>query len=138
LVPFFLKSPSLVFKKDIDSPGIRLLQEAGWPGNVRELKRCVERLVLGSPLPLIREEDVRKILKNENGGKGMSDADFNSPFDTLEGKGLAEALNLVEKSLLQQSVDESRDVEFLIKKLKISRSSLYKKLKDHGISLERR
>jgi len=96
---------------------------------VRELKRVCEQLSLTSPLPMIRPEDVRKIL-------AVDDAGGSRPgFNLKDGKGLQEKLDDFEAALIQHALKEIGDMDRTIEVLKTSRSSLYKKIKDYGLEV---
>lgn len=103
------------------------LESYDWPGNIRELRRVCEQLLLISPLPIIREEDVKKVLTPSTSENKELKFDFN--------KGLAELINDYEKRALEAALHIDKDVEGLVKLLKISRSSLYKKIKDYNLVL---
>ena len=47
-----------VAEKQPTQPALALLTAYGWPGNVRELRNLVERLVLMTPAPRIRPDDL--------------------------------------------------------------------------------
>ncbi|MCB0379064.1 MAG: sigma-54-dependent Fis family transcriptional regulator [Bdellovibrionales bacterium] len=116
-------------RKQLDDDALEKLKAYSWPGNVRQLKRVCERLLLHAPLPVIRDVDVDNILFGERPSiQGQS--------YSLQ-KGLAELTNEFEKSVLTYAIDKNDDVEELAKILKISRSSLYKKIKDHGLELKK-
>lgn len=110
--------------KNFSTEALTSLEKYSWPGNVRELKRVCEQLVLTSPLPVIRPEDVEKIIgttlskKSENLDLHMSLADF---------------IHQQEKNLISQHLNQEKDLDKICDKLKISKSSLYKKIKDYEI-----
>jgi DNA-binding NtrC family response regulator len=102
------------------------LRHYPWPGNVRELKRVCEQLVLSSPLPIIRTEDVERLLFSPQ--KTQS---FESTQVTLH-QFLAEA----EKKFLQHHLQQEKNLDQVCQILEISKSNLYKKIKDYGITYE--
>jgi len=63
-----------VKRKQITARALNRLQAYAWPGNVRELRNLMERLVLMSPGPKIRVEDLPQDLwdreQREDGGGG--------------------------------------------------------------------
>lgn len=114
--------------KSFSEDAITALTQYSWPGNIRELKRVCEQLLLISPLPIIRQEDVFKVLSPiANPPQREATFDFHN--------GLAELMNNFEKQALEAALQIDKDIENLVKLLKISRSSLYKKIKDHGLEL---
>lgn len=114
-------------KKDIGDDAMQALKDYPWPGNVRELKRVCEQLILIAPLPVIRREDVLRVIHppapTANGSLGSVDLS----------RGLSELVNEYESQIIQKALDTKNDIDEVARLLKISRSSLYKKIKDHGI-----
>jgi DNA-binding NtrC family response regulator len=109
--------------KEIDEEAMALLKTHPWPGNVRELKRLCEHLQLSAPLPLIRSDEVAPLL-------GPSQV---STFDLDATLGLEENVLRFEKKLIEDALREHSDVLEAADRLKVSRSTLYKKMKDLGI-----
>ncbi len=114
--------------KSFDASAMHELSQYNWPGNVRELKRVCEQLLLTSPLPIIRDEDVKKILST--GTNSISQSSVNSDL-TLD-----EFLKKQEKSFIESALANQKDLDRVCDKLKISKSNLYKKIKDLGINNE--
>jgi DNA-binding NtrC family response regulator len=114
--------------KEFSEDGFAALKNYDWPGNVRELRRVCEQIGLTAPLPFIRKEDVEALLRPK--------LDPNAEIHTA-GLDLTLGLNaLVEKfeaSVIRQCLSTSQDVEEISNLLKISRSNLYKKIKDYKI-----
>ena len=113
-------------KKEIGEDAMQLLAEYPWPGNVRELKRVCEQLILNAPLPVLRKEDVLQVIRPPVQGLGNA-----SSYDLS--KGLADLVNAFEAQIIQKALSLQNDIDEVARLLKISRSSLYKKIKDHGI-----
>jgi len=123
LCQHFLSQREITMKKSMGEDALEELKKYSWPGNVRQLKRVCEHLALMAPLPIIRAEDVRNLLYKENSV---------APTDSINlEKGLPVLLQDYEKAILKQALEMDIDVDDLAKKLQISRSSLYKKVKDH-------
>ena len=129
LCQFFLRNSSGGLRKMLEEDALTVLKTYSWPGNIRQLKRICERLCLLAPLPVIRGEDVKKVLFGE--AQKLVDVKF-----SLE-KGLGGLLESYEKSVLSYALEQIDDVEELAKKLKISRSSLYKKIKDFELEIKK-
>lgn len=115
--------------KTLGEDAIKALQEHHWPGNVRELKRVCEQLCLYSPLPFIRREDVLKVLPTTTaapiGNAAAGNVDLEVGLNTLLGG--------YEAELIRMALQRKNDVDEAALLLKISRSSLYKKMKDYNI-----
>lgn len=119
LAEFFILSQRPRYNKRLTSDAIDIMKSYQWPGNVRELKRVCEQLCINSPLPMIRPIDVRQALP--------ATSDLSLGLDGL--------LQAYESQILRSSLERVKDVEEAAKLLKISRSTLYKKLKDSGITV---
>ncbi len=119
--------------KQFTEDGFTALLDYDWPGNVRELKRVCEQISLTSPLPLIRSEDVEALL-NSDGTKKRSQ--INSPASNEDidfSKGLNVLVEEFEADLIRACLRTTKDVEEASKLFKVSRSNLYKKIKDYKI-----
>lgn len=112
-------------KKEVGPDALQVLKEYPWPGNVRELKRVCEQLILTAPLPVLRREDVLQVIRPP--AQGISAASFDIS------RGLSELVNEFESQIIQKALGQQNDIDEVARLLKISRSSLYKKIKDHGI-----
>ncbi|MBX3039995.1 MAG: sigma-54-dependent Fis family transcriptional regulator [Bdellovibrionaceae bacterium] len=128
LAEFFLTSERPRRNKSFTEDGTSALAAYHWPGNVRELKRVCEQLSLTSPLPLIREQEVRALLRQ---GSSSAEQAHQAPLEL--GRGLAALLSDYEREIIRQALALENDIEKTGQLLGISRSSLYKKIKDHGL-----
>ncbi|HVK61025.1 MAG TPA: sigma-54 dependent transcriptional regulator [Bdellovibrionales bacterium] len=126
LVDHFLSQERPRRNKSLDADAIPALAAHGWPGNVRELKRVVEQLALHAPLPVIRREDVLRVLP----------ASVRQPTgQTIDlSRGLTTLIADYEAQVIRFALEKKNDVDEAALLLGISRSSLYKKIKDYGIN----
>ncbi len=120
LASHFVSQQRPRYNKQLTPEALRALESYSWPGNVRELKRVCEQLCINSPLPMIRASDVERLLPATN--------------DNNLSLGLDAILQKYESQILRQTIERVKDVEEAAKLLKISRSTLYKKLKDSEIN----
>jgi len=127
LSKFFLSKMKPSRNKTFSDDAVQSMGRYNWPGNVRELKRVCEQLVIQSPLPLIRSEDVARIIAPSSIATPELRMDLQ--------RGLSDLVSDFEKKVLETALTQEKDVDALAKLLKISRSSLYKKLKDYNLSL---
>lgn len=125
LTDFFLGQQKPRTNKTLSSDGLDALKSYSWPGNVRELKRVCEQLALTCPLPIIRGEDVKSLL---------APAGSHGQFIDFK-KGLSRLLEEHEAMIIQKCLEQSPDIETATETLQVSRSSLYKKIKDYQIDL---
>ncbi len=113
-------------KEKIDDEAMDVLQKYWWPGNVRELENVIERAVLLSKEPIIGIDDlpvniVVSSVNNENSSGRL----------TLK-QALAEPEKMIIRSALK-SCDWNR--QETAKALGINRTTLYKKMKKHGLEV---
>ncbi len=124
LADFFMTQQKPRTNKTFSEEAIQGLETYLWPGNVRELKRVCEQVALTCPLPFIRQQDVDYLLSSAEAGQFL---DFK--------KGLSVLLEEYEAHVLQKFLSQNPDVDSAAETLKVSRSSLYKKIKDYQISV---
>jgi DNA-binding NtrC family response regulator len=129
LFTFFLERERPRRNKSIDQDAIATLREHTWPGNVRELKRVCEQLCLHSPLPMIRATDVMKVLP-------ISGRPASVGQEVDLSLGLSELLASFEAEFIRMALAKTTDIDQTAQLLKISRSSLYKKIKDYNIEVK--
>jgi DNA-binding NtrC family response regulator len=125
LAQYFLSLEKPRRNKSFTEDGLEALKQYPWPGNVRELRRVCEQLSLTSPLPLIRREDVNTLLRPA--------LNFSSQESYDVTKGLSPLVEEFEARVIVQCLKANSDIEKTADILKISRSSLYKKIKDYRI-----
>jgi DNA-binding NtrC family response regulator len=109
----------------LDGEALEALRSYSWPGNIRELRNVLERALLLSDATVLYRGDLR--------------------FDTVAGGGptvaaeLGDDSNLTLEELEHRHIErvmraESGGVEAAARRLGISRSTLYQKLKEYGLS----
>lgn len=130
LAAHFLEMERPRRNKTFSDDGIEALRQHSWPGNVRELRRVIEQLALHAPLPIIRRDDVLKSLPTSAKISGLGDLDLS--------RGLGPLVEAFEADLIRQALTKKEDVDEAAALLGISRSSLYKKIKDYEIDLASR
>lgn len=138
LTEYFLSNERPRRNKRFSADGLQTMQNYPWPGNVRELKRVCEQLSLTSPLPMIRHEEVQALLRPQmstlnaikTGSNSLREIDLHLGMNTL--------VERFEKSILLEALIKfEKDIDQTSQILQISRSNLYKKIKDHQIELEK-
>lgn len=133
LVSHFLEIERPYKNKSFEPDAILAMQSYGWPGNVRELKRIIEQLCLISPLPIIRVSDVNALLEikaRTTSGKLESLTESYNLEDGLE-----TVLKIFEKKMIETALKQFHtDIDETARFLKVSRSNLYKKIKDLKIT----
>ena len=125
---YFLDKEKAKRNKQFDTEAFEALQAYDWPGNIRELKRVCEQLVLTSPLPVVRKEDVNHLLFK-------TEAPENNETIKLD-QSLEEFINAQEKKFITLLLKQNNNIDQACQSLQISKSSLYKKIKEYGIVYE--
>jgi two-component system response regulator FlrC len=75
---------------------MRLLEQHSWPGNVRELANLLERIVVLSPAPVIRAEDVARWLEPARGPE-------HDPLERLESLNVEDVIDRLIAVALRRS-----------------------------------
>lgn len=132
------------FIRGIDPAAMRVLSRFNWPGNVRQLKNAVFRAVVLADEPLLSAEEFQQISaqlgtamltgRNEAGGieADVGDARQLPAFDQ---KGEIRPIADIEAEMIRLALAryEGR-MTMVARRLGIGRSTLYRKLKEFGIS----
>lgn len=135
LVSHFVNHYREAFKKEIDfvpKSTINRLLAHDWPGNVRELENLIQRAVLMAKGKMITEND---LIFDQDPSMTPQQTDS---FD-IDGKLGALALKLIvadfEATIIQRALHKySGNVSIAASQLKIGKTALYDKMKQHGIS----
>lgn len=128
LVLFFLDLEKPRRNKIMSSEALSAMRDYHWPGNVRELKRVCEQLSLVSPLPVIRDLDVQQVLRPVYQDSVAGPIDLSQGLNTL--------VETYEATVIRKAFEQKSDIDEVAKLLQISRSNLYKKIKDYKIELK--
>lgn len=128
IAEYFLSLAKPKKNKVFDYEALEKLKLYSWPGNIRELRRICEQLILTSPLPIIRATDINQILLRTSSAN-----DFEL---TPSADGLEDFLTKQEKRFIEMTLKQNPVIEESAARLKISKSNLYKKIKELGIQYE--
>jgi DNA-binding NtrC family response regulator len=108
----------------ISAEAMKLLQLYNWPGNVRELENCLERAVAMSPGPVLQAADfpphIRTVILRTVSPEKQARI---LPLAELEKQAILEALQQLNGDKLMTA-----------RALGIGKTTLYRKLKEYGIS----
>ncbi|MBN1553078.1 sigma-54-dependent Fis family transcriptional regulator [bacterium] len=113
--------------KNILQDALQALKKYSWPGNVRELKNEIERLVIMTPLAVIKLDDLRDSLKQPT-SQGNNDIEFTTQDDLKSAREKFE-----QKFILERLKEHNWNVTQTAQHLGIERSNLHRKLKQLGI-----
>ncbi|MBL7555211.1 MAG: sigma-54-dependent Fis family transcriptional regulator [Bdellovibrionaceae bacterium] len=133
LANHFLETERPYRNKSFESEAMDVLKAYGWPGNVRELKRIIEQLCLTSPLPIIRVADIANLLEiKARSGRNPPDS-LTDSYNLADG--LESVMRVFEKKMIETALKQFHtDIDETARFLKVSRSNLYKKIKDLKIT----
>ncbi|UCG46089.1 MAG: sigma-54-dependent Fis family transcriptional regulator [Phycisphaerales bacterium] len=103
---------------------MQCLERYPWPGNVRELENVVERATLLSKGKFIAPQDLPNVVRQEQSGRPAQ----------FEPKSLKEALAAPEKDIIRRALEAHNwSRQETAKALNINRTTLFKKMKLHGL-----
>jgi transcriptional regulator with PAS, ATPase and Fis domain len=114
-------------KKRFSSQALKVLLSYQFPGNIRELKNIINSAVLMSETDVLEKSIVNAIL------------DLKLEKDPLAIENIEKSLSLknqlssAEKTILSDALSRYRTTREIAKHLKLSQSSVVRKLKHHGI-----
>ncbi|MBA7607093.1 Regulatory protein AtoC [subsurface metagenome] len=111
----------------ITNEAMEYLERYSWPGNVRELENVIERAALLSKNKFIGPEDLPNPIKQEQ----SQQAKRYKPMS------LKEALAEPEKNIIRRALEANGwNRQATAKALAINRTTLFKKMKQHGLYAE--
>ena len=105
----------------IKASGIKLLSEYNWPGNIKQFMRVMNEVTLTCNGPYIDEKQVKKALRREYNSytnKSLTPIDLSGSLKDIEAR-------IINQVMIEEDMNQAR-VE---KRLKISHSTLWRKLK---------
>lgn len=134
-----------------NSAAIMSLVQHDWPGNVREMANLVERLVIMHPYGVVgvqelpmkyrhvdeMDEDIlpNMVVENIEEARPVAMTEQNAALLPVNGLDLKEYLTDLEKSLIQQALDDAQGVVArAAEKLHIRRTTLVEKMRKYDIS----
>jgi two-component system response regulator HydG len=116
-----------VRKKKIAPQTMTGLMEYPWPGNIRELKHAIERAVIMSDSEALRPQD---FLVGGQGSGGEASAPSAPGGSGLDGRDLES----MEKEAVRQSlIRYGGNISRAAKALGLTRASLYRRIRKHGL-----
>jgi two-component system response regulator HydG len=131
LIDHFLKEFTRAHGKDVKgltAAARKVLGAAPWPGNVRQLRNTIESMIVIDSDGLLDVDDLPDGIQSEGTGAALAPA---SSSDSLIGKSLDE----VEKHYIAHALAQAEgNREEAAKMLGIGERTLYRKLKQYGLS----
>jgi PAS domain S-box-containing protein/TyrR family helix-turn-helix protein len=112
--------------KRISPAVVDIFMQYEWPGNVRELENLIERLVVITPKDIIGREDLPSLLGDTVGAT--------SSYIMVSGIiPLKDAIESVEKQLLEKVYNKHRTTRQMAKELKVDASTVVRKAAKYNI-----
>jgi len=127
-------------RKELDQEAVKRLGSHDWPGNIRELRNAVERLLILTPGPVVRVEEVERLagMTRADGGpgRGTGSADLaGAPW--TRAATFEQFKQAAERAFLVAKLQENDwNVSETARTLEMPRSNLYKKIERYGLTRE--
>jgi PAS domain S-box-containing protein len=110
--------------KTFSDGAVQILTQYQWPGNVRELVNMVERLVVTMNRPIVEKEDVMELVNQQQVKSESGRIVYVNGIVPLK-----EAVDEVEKQLIQKAMKLYKNTRNSAKALKINQSTVVRKMK---------
>jgi transcriptional regulator of acetoin/glycerol metabolism len=121
----------------IESDALRCLTEYPWPGNVRELRNVIRTALAMREGDVIREIDLPRELRLLS--RAFECDGLTMAAHQLSAHGSTDLLKDAERAALLQAIEECNgNMTRTAEQLGVSRNTLYRKMKRHGIGPARR
>jgi len=132
-----LRQPISTCPKEISNEVFILLEAFHWPGNVRQLRNAMEYALALCRTQIVHPEDIpegiRELASPAGQAPAIASTAVQSPA-TREGSGLKQSVEAAEADVIRATLERHHwRVTDVAKNLKISRSSLYERMKYFGI-----
>jgi two-component system response regulator AtoC len=115
---------------ELTQEAVRALEDYRWPGNVREMENVIERTVALTDGKIIDQQDLPPHL----GGFNLKNDFIPTLQIPEEGMDLTETINHIERTLISQAMNKSRNIKARAASLlNINRTTLVEKIKRYGM-----
>jgi sigma-54 dependent transcriptional regulator, acetoin dehydrogenase operon transcriptional activator AcoR len=120
----------------IEAQALEKLVQYSWPGNVRELRNAVRAALALCEDQIIRNADLPTVIQQFRAQDGPAAPAVSSGFAPPAGE---VSLQSAERDALMRAIElHQGNMTLVAAHLSISRNTLYRKIKRHGITLTRR
>jgi DNA-binding NtrC family response regulator len=152
----FAAEEGKAFLRGVAVDALDLLYRYDWPGNIRQLENAVFRAVVLADGPMLTVNEFPQIAAHQNGGGEALPGDVPAPptepleidfplssggrledgmLAAVDGEGELRTLADIEAAMIRLALDRYKGrMSLIARRLGIGRSTLYRKLKDLGIS----
>ncbi len=128
-------------KRTFSDTTLRVMAEYDWPGNVRELENAVERACALSSGPILHMGDLPTQLQNFRLQQGPmvasvdpDELEYGHPIQSASKGGIVSIAEMEKQAILATIRQLKGDKLMAAKLLGIGKTTLYRKLKEYGIS----
>jgi transcriptional regulator with PAS, ATPase and Fis domain len=115
-------------EKRIRPEALDLLARSAFPGNVRDLQNVVERAFILADGRWLEPQHLPPEVQ-----RGGDATEAGTPGDLLRKGGLVEAVEALERQLLERSLVECRTTHAMARRLGVNQSTVVRKLRKHGL-----
>lgn len=112
---------------------IETLKRYPWPGNIRELENVIERAIILGKEPDIRARDLPENIRQKN---FIDKKTYSDNFTEKTSNSPLSLKDMEYESLVEALKGSAGNISKAAKVLNISRDTLYKRMKKHGIELK--
>lgn len=112
---------------------LKLIRANKWPGNVRELRNIMERLVIAADDDQLTAEDYKLVTSID----AVEEEDAMTKLELDDVSTLEDGYRIVDQILIARAVKRMGSVRKAAKLLGINRSTLYRKIQDSRIDIEK-
>lgn len=120
--------------REISNGTLGVLQDCDWPGNVRQLRNCIETMMVLSPNNPLSIEDIPKdVLPSIPSWRPTLTQEGSPNSSTISGT--ESTLEQIERQAILDALRHTGNRTAAARKLKVSRSTLYRKMKRYGLEL---
>ncbi|MEI6058873.1 MAG: sigma 54-interacting transcriptional regulator, partial [archaeon] len=112
---------------------VDMLQRYPWPGNIRELENIVERAIILGKEPELKAHDFPENLSQKN---FIEDKAYNDGNDEQKSDGPLSLKDMEYNKMVTALKECSGNISKAAKLLNVSRDTLYRRMKKHGIELK--
>ena len=117
---------------EVTEEALGLLLQYDWPGNIRQLCNTLRAVLALCEDAVIRSDDLPDEIR------GQADEGYPQTIHVAHGEGNEDPLAKAERRAIQQELEAMRgNVSKVARKLQLSRNTLYRKMRQHGVKVPR-